>query len=36
MPATSKQLLGVHGFGKVKVQRFGAQILEVLEQYVAS
>ena len=36
MPATSKQLLGVHGFGKVKVQRFGAQILEVLEQFTSS
>ena len=36
MPATSKQLLGVHGFGKVKVQRFGAQILEVLEQFTTS
>ena len=36
MPTTSQQLLGVHGFGKVKVQRFGAQILEVLEQFTTS
>jgi superfamily II DNA helicase RecQ len=33
MPKTSKELLGVHGFGKVKVQRFGKQILEALERY---
>lgn len=33
MPKTSKELLGVHGFGKVKVQRFGKPILEVLERY---
>jgi ATP-dependent DNA helicase RecQ len=33
MPTTSKELLGVHGFGKVKVQRFGKPILEVLERY---
>lgn len=36
MPTTSKQLLAVHGFGKVKVQRFGAQVLDVLEHFTTS
>lgn len=35
LPSTEKDLLKIHGFGKVKAQRFGAQFLEVIDRYAA-
>lgn len=35
MPQTEKDLLKIHGFGKKKVARFGAQFLEVINDYIS-
>ncbi|MDR1517163.1 MAG: HRDC domain-containing protein [Dysgonamonadaceae bacterium] len=35
LPRTEKELLKIHGFGKVKVQRFGAQFLKIIADYAA-
>jgi len=36
LPETEKQLLKIDGFGKIKVQRFGAQFLELITSYIAT
>ncbi len=33
LPITTKQLLEINGFGKVRVEKYGAQILEVIKVY---
>ncbi len=33
LPETEKELLKIHGFGKIKVERFGAQFLEIINHY---
>ncbi len=35
MPETEKDLLKIYGFGKKKLARFGAQFLEVINDYIA-
>ncbi|MDD4777317.1 MAG: HRDC domain-containing protein [Fermentimonas sp.] len=35
MPETDKDLLKIYGFGKKKLARFGAQFLEVINDYIA-
>ena len=35
MPQTEKELLKIYGFGKKKVARFGAQFLEVINEYIS-
>jgi len=34
LPRTDKELLKIYGFGKAKAQRFGAQFLEIINDYV--
>lgn len=34
MPQTEKELLKIHGFGKKKVERFGTEFLEVINEYI--
>jgi len=36
LPETEKQLLKIDGFGKIKVQRFGAQFLELITSYITT
>lgn len=33
LPVTKKQLLEINGFGKIRVEKYGAQILEVIKAY---
>ena len=33
LPLTEKELLQIHGFGKIKVQRYGKQFLKLIEDY---
>ena len=33
LPVTEKQLLNINGFGKVRVEKYGSQILEVVRAY---
>jgi len=33
LPMTEKQLLDINGFGKVRVKKYGAQILEIIHAY---
>ncbi|MEO6347493.1 MAG: HRDC domain-containing protein [Aquaticitalea sp.] len=33
LPVTKKQLLDINGFGKVRVEKYGSQILEVIRAY---
>ncbi len=33
LPLTEKELLKIHGFGKVKVERYGKQFLKLIEEY---
>jgi ATP-dependent exoDNAse (exonuclease V) alpha subunit len=35
MPETEKDLLKIYGFGKKKLERFGAQFLEVINDYIS-
>lgn len=35
MPKTEKDLLKIYGFGKKKLERFGAQFLEVINDYIS-
>ena len=35
MPETEKDLLKIYGFGKKKLERFGAQFLEVINEYIS-
>ncbi len=35
MPQTEKELLKIYGFGKKKVARFGAQFLDVINDYIS-
>jgi hypothetical protein len=34
LPRTEKELLKIHGFGKVKAERYGAKFLEVVNNYI--
>ncbi len=34
MPKTKEKLLAVNGFGKVKVEKYGQEILEILAQNI--
>lgn len=34
MPKTKEELLAVNGFGKVKVEKYGQEILEILAQNI--
>ena len=36
LPETEKELLKIHGFGKVKAERFGAQFLEMIHNYITA
>lgn len=36
LPQTEKELLKIHGFGKVKVKRFGARFLELIGNYISA
>lgn len=36
LPETEKQLLKIDGFGKIKIQRFGAQFLELITRYITT
>jgi superfamily II DNA helicase RecQ len=36
LPETEKELLRIHGFGKVKTERFGAKFLELIQNYIAA
>jgi len=36
LPETEKELLRIHGFGKIKVKRFGAQFLEIINDYISA
>lgn len=36
LPETEKELLKIHGFGKVKAKRFGAQFLEIIHNYITT
>jgi len=36
LPETEKELLRIHGFGKIKVKRFGAQFLEIIHDYISA
>ncbi|OIJ09307.1 hypothetical protein BKP35_16685 [Anaerobacillus arseniciselenatis] len=33
-PSTSDELLKISGFGKVKVEKYGAEIVEIIKKYV--
>ena len=35
MPQTEKELLKIYGFGKKKVERFGTEFLEVINEYIS-
>lgn len=34
LPETEKELLKIDGFGKIKVERYGAQFLEIIGNYI--
>ena len=34
LPTTVKQLKKVHGMGKVRVQKYGEEIVEIIQEYV--
>ena len=36
LPETEKELLKIHGFGKVKAERFGTQFLEMIHNYITA
>ena len=36
LPETEKELLKIHGFGKVKAERFGTQFLEMINNYITA
>ena len=36
LPETEKELLKIDGFGKIKVERFGAQFLEIINNYISA
>jgi hypothetical protein len=36
LPETEKELLKIDGFGKIKVERFGAQFLEIIHNYISA
>jgi len=36
LPETEKDLLKIHGFGKVKAERFGAKFLEIINNYITA
>lgn len=36
LPETEKELLKIHGFGKIKVQRFGAPFLKIIHDYISA
>ncbi|WP_084031716.1 HRDC domain-containing protein [Anaerobacillus arseniciselenatis] len=33
-PSTSDELLKISGFGKVKVEKYGVEIIEIIKKYV--
>lgn len=35
LPATSKQLKKIHGMGKVRVEKYGEEILEIINEYAS-
>ena len=35
MPQTDKDLIKIYGFGKKKLERFGAQFLDVINNYIS-
>lgn len=36
LPETEKELLRIHGFGKVKAERFGEKFLEIIQDYTTT
>ncbi|HCC86261.1 MAG TPA: hypothetical protein DEQ06_06725 [Porphyromonadaceae bacterium] len=36
LPETEKELLKIDGFGKIKVERYGAQFLEIIGNYISA
>ena len=33
LPLTEKELLKIHGFGKIKVKKYGAYFLDVIKEF---
>ena len=36
LPVTTKQLLAINGMGKIRVQKYGEEILEIIKGYCAN
>ncbi|MFA6794606.1 MAG: HRDC domain-containing protein, partial [Proteiniphilum sp.] len=36
LPETEKDLLKIHGFGKIKAKRYGEQFLELITSYITT